>query len=84
MKIDTGTVKRLINANPLRTHLIITNMSNSIAYIAPHEDEYEFYEDNGFPLDKYGLIELSGVDCYKGSFYGITDTDDTDIRVLEL
>ena len=78
-------VTKIVGENLLRTHLIIANVSNATIYIAKHEyADYDYYENNALPIKENGLLEISGVECYKGEFYCVTDTDDTDVRVLEL
>lgn len=79
------TVYKIVNENLLRTHLIITNVSNATLYIMKEERaDYCEYEDTGVPFKLNGLLEVTGAECYKGAFYGVTDTDKTDVRVLEL
>ena len=78
-------VTKVIGENLLRTHLIITNRSDAIIYIAKDEyADYDYYLNNGMPFEKNGLLEISGVECHKGAFYLVTDTDNTDVRVMEL
>ena len=84
MIVETNVITPIIKENLTRTHLIITNMSDVTLYLA--KDEYadtDYYENNGLPLKQYGLLEISGIDCYKGSFYAVV-TGEADIRVMEL
>lgn len=82
---DKNTVTTVIGENLLRTHLIIANRSDAVVYLSKWEyADYDYYLNNGMPFEKNGILEISGIDCYKGEFYLVTDSDDTDIRVMEL
>ena len=84
MKLNTNKVYKILEINPLRIYAAITNMTDSIIYLRNVEGLHEDIEQNGFPLAEYGVIEMQGLDCYKGELYAITDTDNNDVRVLEL
>ena len=79
------TVYKIVNENVLRTHLIIVNTSDATIYIDKEEHaDFDNFEDNCVPFELNGLLEITGVECHKGAFYVTTDTDNTDVRVLEL
>ena len=84
MLIEKNTVYKLIGENLLRKQVGITNLSPSKLYITLGEHEMSFYEINGFPLFQFGLFEIKYPVIYTGAIYGLSDTDDTDIRVFEV
>ena len=84
MLIEKNKVYKLIGENLLRKQVGITNLSPSKVYITLGEYETSFYAINGFPVFQFGLFELKYPVVYTGSIYGLSDTDDTDIRVIEV
>ena len=82
MKLPPDKVVRILPANPLRVRAYITLLSDATIYIGKHEfNSPEEYKNNqGFPIKLYGVHEIKG---YKGDIYGISDTADADVRVIE-
>ena len=84
MLLQKDKVYKLLEVNPIRKQLEITNLSPSKVYITLDEYEMSYYEENGFPLFQFGLFEIKYPVIYTGAIYGLSDTDDTDIRVIEV
>lgn len=71
----------IVPANPNRTILLITNLSNTNLYVFPTGDLIEF-ENKAPPIKQYGDFEVSGAGCYKGPIYAMTSAA-SDIRIFE-
>jgi len=84
MILQPNIVHTLTQGNIARTHLEITNLTSAVVYISKDEQELSYYESNGYPLKQYAVLKLRGLECYKGAFYGLTDTVNTNVRILEL
>jgi hypothetical protein len=81
MIIDKDTVERLLYPNVNRSLAYITVLTDATVYIdkKEHHDPEDFVR-NGFPLKLYGVHEIRN---YRGDIFLVSDTDDTDIRVIE-
>lgn len=81
MKFKKANTPYRIMKPELRSKAYITVLSNATVYILKNRvPNFETYLDNGFPISLYGVHELV---MYQGEMWGVSDTDDTDVRVIE-
>lgn len=82
MIVDKDEIERLLYPNVSRGIAYITVLTqDATIYIdkAKHHDPEDFVR-NGFPLKQYGVHEIKH---YRGNIFVVSDTDNTDIRVIE-
>lgn len=71
----------IVPANPDRSILLITNLSNTTVYVFPTGGITEFI-NRAWPIKQYGDFDISGVGCYKGPIFAMTSAA-SDIRIFE-
>ena len=71
----------IVQANPLRTSLKITNLSDTTLYLA-NFGVTERFSERALPIKLEGMFEIEGPEIYKGPIWGMV-TAESDIRIWE-
>lgn len=71
----------IVPANPDRTILLVSNLSDTTLYVFPTGDTVEF-TSKARPIQLNGTFEVSGTGCYKGPIFAMT-SEASDIRIFE-
>lgn len=81
MKVKANTPTRILQSDLVRTRAYITLLTDATVYLLKKRPiDIEGFLDNGFPLRIYGVHELEG---YNGEIWAVSDTNATDIRVID-
>lgn len=71
----------IVPANPDRTILLVSNISDTTVYVYP-TGELEKFTERARPLKINGTLDISGAGCYKGPIFAMTSAA-SDIRIFE-
>lgn len=81
MKLKADTPTRIIKQDIMRMFGYITLLTDATVYLLKYRPkDIEDFLDNGFPLRIFGVHELRD---YKGEIWAVSDTANTDLRVIE-